>query len=546
MRSALWLLLSAVGLVLLIACANIASLMLARAVSRERELAMRMALGASRGRLARQCLTESAVLALGGGAIGVLLAAVGIRPFVTLWPGDLPRAEEIHLDWRILVFALGVSLLSGLLFGVAPALRTRPRAQARAGAAGRQPQCQRKIAAVAWSICHFRSRARSGATDFRGDARPDVATAHFARSRYRYSQCAYRSRRACLPRRWKILTVRARIWNEILDQVRSAPGVEAAAIVDIVPMREGNNPIGYRTSAAAVPEEKQPIVLASSATPDYLKVSGIPLRQGRFISEQDRIGAQNVVVIDEVLARQAFPNQDPIGKQLWIGLGGDPVTVAGVVGHVRYWGLASDDQNKIRAQLYYPFAQVPDNLIRRWSELMSIGVRTRVDPLTLLQPLRSVVRGAANDQVLYAPRTFEQLAANSLARQRFLLLLFGIFAGLALLLACIGIYGVLAYLTNQRIPEIGLRMALGASSGEVIWMILRQSLAMIGVGVAIGLAGSIAGGRLLIRSVEGMSATEPSTLVVTISVLIVAAMIASFVPARRASRVDPMIALRQE
>jgi predicted permease len=503
-----------------------------------------MALGASRGRLARQCLTESGVLALGGGAIGVLLAAVGIRPFITLWPGALPRAEEIHLDWRVLVFALGVSLLSGLLFGFAPALRTRARKLEQALRAGSRSVSGKSrrlhgvfvISEVALAVVLLISAGMLGRTLLRlTSLDPGIDIHNVLTARVGLSPKALEN-----PDRTRA------VWNEILDQVRSAPGVEAAAIVDIVPMREGNNPIGYRTSAAAVPEEKQPIVLASSATPDYLKVSGIPLRQGRFISEQDRIGAQNVVVIDEVLARQAFPNQDPIGKQLWIGLGGDPVTVAGVVGHVRYWGLASDDQNKIRAQLYYPFAQVPDNLIRRWSELMSIGVRTRVDPLTLLQPLRSVVRGAANDQVLYAPRTFEQLAANSLARQRFLLLLFGIFAGLALLLACIGIYGVLAYLTNQRIPEIGVRMALGASSGEVTWMILRQSLAMIGVGVAIGLAGSIAGGRLLIRSVEGMSATEPSTFVVTISVLIVAALIASFVPARRASRVDPMIALRQE
>jgi predicted permease len=543
-RSSLWLLLAAVGLVLLIACANIASLLLARAISRERELAMRVALGAGRGRLARQCLTESGVLALGGGALGVALAALGLRPFIAFWPGDLPRAGEIHLDWRVLLFALGVSLLSGLLFGIAPALRTRARdlEQAlRAGARNLAGGSRRLhgafvISEIALAVVLLVSAAMLGQTLLRlnsldpGFDIHSVLTARVGLSPATLED-AGRTRAA---------------WSELLNRVRSVPGVESAAVVDIVPMREGNNPIGYRTSAADVPEEKQPIALASSATPDYLKVTGIPLRQGRFLGDQDRIGAQSVAVIDEVMARQAFPGQDPIGKQLWIGMGADPVTVVGVVGHVRYWGLAGDDSNKVRAQLYYPLMQVPDNLMRRWSELMSIGVRTSVDPLTLLEPLRRVMRGVGNDQVLYEPRTLERLAADSLARQRFLLLLFGIFAGLALLLACIGIYGVLSYLTTQRIPEIGVRMALGATSAEVIRLVLRQSLTMIFAGVVVGVAGAMGAGRLMIRLVEGMRATEPSTILLPAAFLVAAALFASFLPARRASRVDPMKVLRQD
>ena len=543
-RSSLWLLLAAVGLVLLVACANIASLLLARAVSRDRELAMRVALGAGRGRLVRQCLTESAVLALGGGGLGIALAALGIRPFIALWPGDLPRAEEIHLDWRVLLFALAVSLGSGLLFGIAPALRARSRnleQSLRGGARSLAGGSRRLhgafvISEIAFAVVLLVSAAMLGQTLLRlnsldpGYNIHNVLTARVGLSPATLED-AGRTRAA---------------WSELLTRVRAVPGVESAAIVDIVPMREGNNPIGYRTSAADVPEDKQPIVLASSATPDYLRVTGISLRQGRFLADQDRIGAQNVAVIDDVMARQAFPGQDPIGKQLWIGLGSDPLTVVGVVGHVRYWGLAGDDQNKVRAQLYYPLTQVPDRLIRRWSELMSIGVRTSVDPLTLLEPLRRVVRGAGNDQVLYEPRTLERLAADSLARQRFLLLLFGIFAGLALLLACIGIYGVLAYLTTQRVPEIGVRMALGATGAEVMLLVLRQSLAMILAGVAVGIAGALGAGRLLIRLVEGMQATEPSTIVIPAVFLMAAAMFASFLPARRASRVDPMKALRQD
>jgi predicted permease len=311
-------------------------------------------------------------------------------------------------------------------------------------------------------------------------------------------------------------------------------------------MREGNNTIGYSATAAALPEDQQPLVLANSVTPDYLKVMGIRLLEGRFIEEQDRQGRESVAVIDEVMAREAFSGQEPIGKHLWIGIGPDPVRVIGVVRHVRQFGLGGDDQAKVRAQLYYPFAQVPDGLVRRWSELMSIAVRTSVAPLSVIESLRREVRGTGNDQVLYEVNTMEQFLRDSLARQRFLLLLFGIFAGLALLLACIGIYGVLAYLTSQRVPEIGVRVALGARVGDVMWLVMRQSLEMIFLGVAAGAVGAFAAGRILMRLVEGAQPTEVSTFAATIGVLVAAALIASFIPAQRASRVDPVMALRRE
>jgi ABC-type antimicrobial peptide transport system permease subunit len=213
---------------------------------------------------------------------------------------------------------------------------------------------------------------------------------------------------------------------------------------------------------------------------------------------------------------------------------------------VRHWGLAGDDQAQVRAQFYYPLAQVPEPLLRRWSELMSIAVRTSIGPMNVLGPLRREVRGATGDQVLYEVHTMEQLVSDSLTRQRFLLLLFSIFAGLALLLACIGIYGVLAYLTTHRVPEIGVRMTLGASAAEVIWLVLRQSLGMILGGVGVGVVAALAAGRVLQHLVEGMQPTEVSTFVATIPVLLMAALFASYLPARRASRIDPMSALRQE
>jgi ABC-type antimicrobial peptide transport system permease subunit len=253
-----------------------------------------------------------------------------------------------------------------------------------------------------------------------------------------------------------------------------------------------------------------------------------------------------VVVIDDVMAREAFHGEEPIGKHLWIDLGADPVRVVGVVGHVRYWGAGEENQANVRAQLYYPFAQVPDRYVRRWSELMSIGVRTSVDPLSVVQALRQAVRGANNDQVIYELNTMEGLLSDSLSEQRFLLLLFGVFAGLALLLASIGIYGVLAYLTSQRVPEIGVRMALGARAWDVVWLVLQGSLGMIFVGVVLGSGAALGAGRLLERLVAGMQPQGVETFAVMIPVLVAAAMIASFVPALRASRVDPVKALRQE
>jgi len=310
-------------------------------------------------------------------------------------------------------------------------------------------------------------------------------------------------------------------------------------------MRVGENGLGYWTTPAPPPANQMPIALASSATPDYLKVMGVPLHQGRFFNEHDRMGAEPVVVIDEVLAQHAFGGAEPVGKRLWVQAMG-PNRVVGVVGHVRHWGLASDDQSQVRDQIYYPFAQVPDHLMRQFSSFMSIAVRTSIQPLHVVEPLRRELRGATGDRTLYEVRTMEQLASASLATQRFLMTLFGVFAGLALLLACIGIYGVLAYVTSQRVPEIGLRMALGASARDVMWQVLRQSLGIIFAGVGVGLATAAAAARLLERLVAGVHSTEPLTSGIMISVLVLAALFASFVPARRASRIDPMIALRQE
>jgi predicted permease len=543
--SMLWLLLAAVAVVLVIACVNVASLLLARAVSRERELATRVALGASRGRVVRQCLTESAVLGLIGGALGVLLAAACVHPFVALWPGSLPRADEIQLDWRVLAAAFGVSIASGLAFGAAPALRVPM-----TGLEGALRSGGRTIARSS-----RRLHSAFVVTELALAVVPLVAAGMLARTLLTLSSLdsglnvhnLVAARLAFSP---SVLANPAQIpaaWQDVVDRARGVPGVESVALTDIVPMREGENSLSYSTTAAAVPPDEMPIALASSVTPDYLKVTGIPLRDGRFFDEHDRLDGDPVVVVDENLAEHAFGRKDVAGRQLWIPpLGPAPVHIVGVVGHVRHWGLASDDRSRVRDQMYYPLAQVPPQLRRTFSTFLSIVVRTRTAPLEAVGPLRYELRGAAGDQALYDVRTMEQLVSRSLERQRFLALLFAIFGGVALLLASVGVYGVLAYLTMQRAPEIGVRMALGATARDVIRLVVGQSAALIAIGVVVGACGAWAAARLLERFVEGMRPAEPATLAAMTGVLVAAALAASLVPARRACHADAVQALRHD
>jgi predicted permease len=454
----------------------------------------------------------------------------------------------------VFLFAAGISLISGLLFGLAPALRIPSqklehtlRTGGRAvGGSSRRLHSAFVVSEIALAVVLLVAAGMLGRTLLRlSSLNPGVDSRNVLVTRTALSPATLANP----------AQIRA-AWREILDDARAVPGVQSVAVVDTFPMRQGYNEVGYSTTPSVPPSGEIPLALATSVSPDYRDVMGIPLLKGRFFVDQDSLGNELVVVIDDVFAKQAFGGEDPIGRRLWIPGSGSPfsvgteapdvVRVVGVVGHVRHWGLATDDQAQVRAQFYYPFAQVPDALMHRWSEIMSIAARTRVSPLSLLPSLRQAVRGSTGDQVLYEVRTLDQLVSDSLARQRSLMMLFGIFAGLALLLACIGIYGVLAYLTGQRIPEIGVRIALGATPRNVIWLVLRQSLGMIGVGVGLGLIAALAAGRVLVHLVEGVRPTELSTFAITVFVLAAAALLASFLPALRASRVDPMTALRQE
>jgi predicted permease len=336
-------------------------------------------------------------------------------------------------------------------------------------------------------------------------------------------------------------------WQQLLDDVQRVPAVKSAALTDIVPMREGENVLGYSATAAIPSSNELPQALASAVTPDYIAVMRLPLLKGRFFDRNDTLDNTQVVVIDENLARHTFGNGDPVGKLLWVpAMGKKPVQVVGVVGHVRNWGLAGDDLSRIHDQIYYPLAQVPDKLVRLFSSIISIVIRTDVPPLDMLQALQMQVRGTTGDQTLYEVRTMEQLASASLSQQRFLLLLFGVFSGLALLLACVGIYSVVAYFTSQRVPEFGVRIAVGANSVDILRLVLRDSLVMIFAGIGTGVLVSIATERVVQRLVLVAQASLVSTFALVLPVLIAVALLASYIPARRAAKVDPMVALRYE
>jgi predicted permease len=544
-RPTLWLLLSAVSLVLLIACVNVASLMLTRVVSRGHEFALRLALGAPSGRLLSQCFIESSVLGICGGLLGLLVAIVGTGPFLRFWPDRLPRADEVHVDWRVLLFAITTSMLTALIFGLMPALRANRSAieeTLRSGSrtttgSARRPLSGFVISQIALALVLLSAAGIMGRTLMRlASLNPGIDIQNTLAARVALSPSVLSN------------PAQARAaWEDLTESMRRVPGVQSVALTDIVPMREGQNVLDYRATATPLPPSQESEALASAVTPDYLQVMRLPLTRGRFFNDNDKLGSPQVVVIDQNLAHHAFAGEDPVGKVLWIpALGNRPVQVIGVVGHVRHWGLADDDLSAVRDQCYYPLAQVPDRLVRFFSSVLSVVVRTNAHPLEKIDALQKQARGGTADQTLYEVYSMEQLVSASLASQRFLLLLFSVFAGLALLLACVGVYSVIAYLTSQRVPEFGVRIALGAHSSDVVRLVLHESLGIILAGVGIGLLGSIGTGRVLQRLVPGVQTAQGSILAVVLPTLILVALFACYIPARRAGKVDPMVALRYE
>ena len=553
-RPTLLVLVGAVGFVLLISCANVANLLLARSTRRQKEMAIRCAIGAGRGRVVRQLLTESVVLALAGGIAGLAIARWGTQAVLATVPGGLPRMENIGVDGWVLGFTLGISLLTGIVFGLAPALQVSAsdlhemlKEGSRGSSAG--PRRVRNLLVVSevaaalvllagaglmlrtiWSLARVNPGFEPG----------HVLTFSIGLSPANTSNSA------------RILET----FDQTVDRIQSVPGVKSAGVSALIPLGGNDNEMPFYVKGRPRPTSQGDMLwtLLYVTSPGYLKAMEIPLLRGRYFGPEDMRRGSHVVVIDEVMARTVFPHEDPLGKSIMVAdLGGDlgpelaaPMEIVGIVGHVNHWGLDSDSTARVRSELYLPLAQVPDQFMKGTAESCVFVVRTGADPLATLPAVRRAVLEAGHDQPVYGVRTMDQIVSASIAGRRFSMLLLGIFAGLALLLAAVGIYGVISYTVAQRTREIGIRMALGAGQADVLKVVVAQGMVPVLAGLAIGLAASLGLTRLMAGLLYGVNAGDPVTFMGVALVLAAVALVATVVPARRATRVAPVVALRYE
>jgi putative ABC transport system permease protein len=547
-RSILLVLLGAVGFVLLIACANVANLLLVRATSRQKEIALRTALGATRPRLFGQLLTESVLLALVGGALGLLLASWSIKALVAAMPSNLPRTEAIGIDIRVLIFTLAASVLTGLVFGLVPALQSsKPDLANSLKTGGRTSTGGRSrvrnllvVTEVALTLVlligaglMIRSLVQLYSVD-PGVNPKNVLTLKTPLSQARYNEAP------------KIRN----FYEELLGRIKGVAGVESAALTADMPLTGAANEVQFWTGGQRPAPEGMSTALFCPVSAAYAQVMGVKLLKGRFISEQDVNNTPGVAVIDEHLARGMFLDEDPVGKRLTIqGFARMPdivCEIVGVVGHVKHFGIDSDSEQKVQYQLYIPYLQVPDFLLTRMTESVTMVARTSTDPLTIAPEVKNQVLAIDKDTPLHTVQTMEQIVAASLSKQRFSMLLFGIFASVALVLAAIGIYGVMSYTVTQRTHEIGVRMALGAKRADVLKLVVRQGMTLAIIGLAIGIGAAFLLTRLMASLLFDVSTTDPTTFAMLAVLLAAVALLACYIPARRATKVDPMVALRYE
>jgi predicted permease len=542
----LWMLLGAVGFVLLIACVNVSNLLLARSTGRTREFAIRAALGAGQWRLLRQSLTESTLLALVGGGLGLLVAGWGMQVALAALPTALPRAEEVRLDGRVLVFTLAISLLTGVLSGLAPALKTSQRRLAETlkeggrGAGGGRHRAQGVLVAVEMALALVLLigaglMIRSLSALWRVD--PGFRTDNVVTFVLRFPP----SMRTASPE-----AVRANL-RELSDRLSSMPGVRAASFSNgAVPLLSEDDLyfwIDGQPKPASTSEMH--MALVSRVEPGYLTAMGIPLKRGRFFTDQDNERSPNVVVIDEVFARQYLPNEDPIGKRINLGDERGSLQIVGVVGHVNQWSIDSNDKESLQAQLYEPFRQLSGSpsgvnvMLRAEEGAWKAGA-------ALFDSIRRVVQSQNSQNVIFRPQTMNEVIADSLGRQRFSMILLGAFAAVALLLASVGLYGVISYLVGQRTHELGIRIALGAGRKDVLRLVINHGMKMALGGVALGLIAAFGLTRLMANLLYGVSPTDPATFAAIASLLVLVALAACFVPAWRATKVDPLVALRHD
>lgn len=541
-RRAVFVLLGAVGFVLLIACANVANLLLARAAAREPEMAVRTALGAGRGRLVRQLLTESIILALVGAAFGLLLAVWGVEFLTSLKPQGIPRLDNIRIDGAVVLFTMAIAVVTGVLFGVAPAFTAtrgltaslkeggRGAVTARGGARLRGALVVAELALAVMLLAGagllMRSFIKLQAVD--PGFRPEQAlTFELTLPEARYKEDP------------QIIS----FFDRLLPRLRALPGVRAAAAVMGLPLSGMDFVISFEVEGRPpVPPSQRPAMQVRVATPDYFSTIGIPLKRGRGFSDDDRQGTTPVVLITETAARMFFPNEDPIGKTIKLGwgrgggarrrAGGE---VVGIVGDVKEAGL--DEPNP--PHIYMPLRQWPVGF-------MSIVVKTATPPPTLADAARTEVYAVDPNLPVSNVRTLDEIVARSISQPRFYMLLLAIFAGVALALAAIGIFGVLSYAVAQRTREIGIRMALGAQQHTVIGLVVREAMLLVAFGVASGTIAALVLSRTMTKMLFSVAPTDPATFAIVAAGLLAVALLASYLPARRATRVDPVVALRTE
>ena len=534
-RPMLWLLFAAVGVILLIACANLANLLLARGLSRQKEIAVRAALGASRWRLIRQLLTETTLLGLLGGAGGLLLAYWGLYGLLKL-PQNFVDTKDAGLDGRVLLFGFAVSIITGWLFGLLPALQlAKPELQsflkegARGSGEGSRWNRVRGgfvVAQVALSLLLLVS-AGLLIRSFDKLLRVDVGfkTEQLLSFEYR------------LPRnKYKEPAAQENFHRQVVERIQEVPGVVSASLVRGLPFSGNGGTVSIvLPDREAPPKGMEPEVLANTAMPNYFETIGIPLLKGRVFGNEDQANSTPVVVINQLMAQRFWPDQDPLGKQIKFTEDDSSATIIGVVGDAKqYW--VEEEQ---RPQVYGTFSQGP-------GIFATAVIRTSVDPLSLSESVRQAVWKIDADQPMWKMRTVEFLVNRSTADRKFLMALMGIFATLALVLTIIGLYGVVSYLVNQRTQEIGIRMALGAQLRDIMQMVLKQGMVLVLTGVALGLLAAWLLTGLMSRLLYQVSATDPLTFGGISLLLIVVALLACYLPARRATKVDPLVALRYE
>lgn len=546
-RPLLLVLLGAVGVVLLIACGNVANLLLARAASRSHEFAIRIALGASRGRLSRQLLTESLTLAFFGGALGLAVAYWGMKAALHLLPATLPRADNIGLDGRVLLFTAAVSLLAGVLFGLAPALKaSRPGLNATLadrsrGSSAARPNAQRVFVvlelamALVLMICAglmVRSLIALWGVD------PGFRSDHILTFGVTLPPSMMKA---------SADSTRASLRN-LDQQLNATPGVQASSVWwGAFPMY-GDDEVVFWIEGQPKPASQNQMNWALNYVvgPEYLQVMGTELLRGRFLTAQDDEHAPHVVVIDEALAHKFFPHEDPIGKRLNLVIPQeDPVEIVGVVRHVVQWGLDTDS-GELQAQLYRPFMQLPDREMAQTPSGVSYAVRFSPTAHTGFDTIRRRLQQGNAEQAVYTPQTMDEIISATLATQRLSMILLSTFAVLALTLASIGIYGVISYVVAQRTQEIGIRMAMGAGRGDVLKLVAGQGLKLIVIGLLCGTAGALAATRALSSMLFGVKPFDLPTFLATAFLLLCIGMLAIYVPAARAAKVDPMVALRNQ